>query len=113
MVASTFCVTMDADEFSTINTNLCVTYICYPLFGILRLNASSISPGSSEMFVEVENTPQNEQARRVRGSRRAVAPVIGSPDSLTIRHRRRFRRVSGLLVAPVWLPSGSPGGRGS
>ena len=38
-----------------------------------------------------------------------MAPVIGSPDSLTIRHRRRFRRVSGLLVAPVWLPSGSPG----
>jgi hypothetical protein len=38
-----------------------------------------------------------------------VAPVIGSPDSLTIRHRRRFRRVSGLLVAPVWLPSGFPG----
>jgi len=35
------------------------------------------------------------------GESEAVAPVIGSPDSLTIRHRRR---VCGLARAPVWLP---------
>ena len=40
------------------------------------------------------------------GSRRALAPVIGSPDSLTIRHRRRDCRVSVRLAAPPVAPRG-------
>lgn len=38
-----------------------------------------------------------------------MTPAIGSPDSLTIRHNGLDCPDSGGLVAPVWLPSDSPG----
>jgi hypothetical protein len=42
-------------------------------------------------------------------SQRALAPVIGSPDSLARRHLRRVCRVSGPPLAPVRPVLGSPG----